>query len=367
MALQTPIAFIVFNRPELTQLVFNQIALAKPQVLLVIGDGPRSSHPDDSDKVATTRAIIQQVDWPCKVLTNFADTNMGCKYRVSSGLSWVFEQTEQAIVLEDDCIPDPSFFIYCEAMLDRFRNDDRIVAISGNNFQTGQRWGTDSYFFSKYFHCWGWATWRRSWKNFDSSITSWPKFQTTGGMTSLADSSTEDMYWTKIMDQEYRCEIDSWAYAFLYMCWAQGQLTILPNTNLVSNIGFGEDGTHTKNINEKKANFPIENIGPLRHPTLRVRDKAADRYIFTNYFEGKRIHGLKWLRRRLRHKRLSLRIAKQALAGKDPPVSLQQDSNLTRQVCKIGISSESVHQAENVAKKPKAESYCRPHSQRGRA
>lgn len=156
--LTTPVAFIIFNRPDTTEKVFAEIAKAKPPKLLVIGDGPRVSRQGEAEKVAAARSIIQCVDWDCEVQTNFSDVNLGCKRRVSSGIDWVFEQVEEAIILEDDCLPDPTFFRFCEELLARYRHDQRIGMISGDNFQFGSRRNDDSYYFSKYVHIWGWAT-----------------------------------------------------------------------------------------------------------------------------------------------------------------------------------------------------------------
>jgi hypothetical protein len=157
----TPIAFFIFNRPDTTARVFEAIRQAQPSKLLVVADGPRSTRPGEAEKCAATRAIIDQVDWECEVLTNYSDVNLGCRHRVSSGLDWVFEQVEEAIILEDDCLPHPTFFRFCEELLEWYRHDHRIVAISGDNFQNGHQSGEFSYYFSRYVHIWGWATWRR--------------------------------------------------------------------------------------------------------------------------------------------------------------------------------------------------------------
>ena len=141
--LNTPVAFLIFNRPETTHRVFAEIARARPRRLLIVADGPRSEA--DADKCRAARAVIERVDWQCDILTNYSDINLGCKRRISSGLSWVFEQCEEAIVLEDDCLPDPTFFRFCAELLDKYRNDQRIMMISGNNFQSGYVRGTSSY------------------------------------------------------------------------------------------------------------------------------------------------------------------------------------------------------------------------------
>jgi hypothetical protein len=147
--LTTPVALLIFNRPDTTALVFQAIAKAKPPKLLVVADGPRDARPGEADKCQAARAIIEQVDWPCEVITHYADTNMGCKLRVSSGISWIFDQVEEAIILEDDCLPDPTFFRYCQEMLERYRDNERVGMVSGGNLQFGQKRGYGSYYFSK--------------------------------------------------------------------------------------------------------------------------------------------------------------------------------------------------------------------------
>ena len=115
--LNTPVAFLIFNRPHTTQRVFAEIAKARPPKLLVVADGPRNDRPGEAELCAQTRAIIDQVDWDCEVLTHYADKNMGCKKRIASGIDWVFTQVEEAIILEDDCLPEASFFQFCEENL----------------------------------------------------------------------------------------------------------------------------------------------------------------------------------------------------------------------------------------------------------
>lgn len=172
--LDTPIVFIIFNRPETTRKVFEKIALVRPKRLFVIADGPRESKLNEGEACAETRKIIDEINWNCDVHKIYSEINLGCKSRIVSGLNIVFDLTTEAIILEDDCIPDPSFFPYCESLLERYRNDERIGLISGNNFLFGDYDNFDSYYFSRYPHIWGWASWRRAWKKYDSQICQWP-------------------------------------------------------------------------------------------------------------------------------------------------------------------------------------------------
>lgn len=172
MSVSTPVAFFIFNRPVLTEIVFEAIAKAKPKKLLVVADGPRFAEEEEKCQKARA-AVIDKINWECEVLTNFSDRNQGCKYRVSSGLDWVFSEVEEAIILEDDCLPAPSFFRFCETLLARYRDDERVMTISGDNFQLGNSRTEYSYYFSKYTHIWGWASWRRAWQHYDVDMKSW--------------------------------------------------------------------------------------------------------------------------------------------------------------------------------------------------
>jgi hypothetical protein len=284
MRLRTPVAFLVFNRPDTTERVFETIAAAKPSKLLVVADGPRRDRLDDAENCEATRAIIQRVDWECEVLTNFAQENMGCRQRVSSGLTWVFEQVEQAIILEDDCQPHPDFFRYCDELLDRFQDDERVMAISGDNFQFGHNSTPYSYYFSRYCHVWGWATWRRAWNHYDVRMTQWPELRDTSFLRSFCDSAELENYWRKILDAVHAGEIDTWDYQWAFACWIQSGLTVLPGLNMISNIGFGGSATHTTH-QSPFANMAVESIGfPLVHPPYMVPHVAADAYTVETMF-----------------------------------------------------------------------------------
>ena len=284
MTCSTPVVFLIFRRPDLTALVFEAIRQAQPSKLLVVADGPR--HEAEAELCQQARAITEQVDWDCQVLRNYADVNLGCRRRVSSGLDWAFDQVEEAIVLEDDCLPHPSFFYYCQELLDRYRDDQRIWCISGNNFQQGQWRGEASYYFSNYNHCWGWASWRRAWQRYDHNLTHWPAFRDGKYLTGILDSDLEVEYGQVIFERLYsQGQPNSWAYPWVFTCWQNRGLTALPNVNLVSNIGFGKDGTHTLEDSDV-AMMPVANIGELQHPALITRDKSADIYTFRTVFSN---------------------------------------------------------------------------------
>jgi hypothetical protein len=281
--LTTPVVFIVFNRPDTTERVFAEIARAKPPKLLVVGDGPRIDHPGEAEKVAATRAIIEKVDWPCEVLTNYSNVNLGCKNRVSTGIDWVFSQVEEAIILEDDCLPDPSFFRFCQELLVYFRHDQRIGMISGDNFQFGRKYGQDSYYFSKYVHIWGWATWRNRWCGvYDVKMECWPKIRDQGCVANLVGNAVEAKYWFKNFERTYNGKIDTWDYQWNFANWLNGRLSIMPSVNLISNIGFGLGATHTTGDSDVAA-IPVQSISfPLAHPVGVFRNLLADEINYNN-------------------------------------------------------------------------------------
>ena len=277
--LTTPVAFFIFNRPDSTEKVFHEIAKAKPAKLFVIGDGPGANHTGEYKRVADTREIICRVDWDCEVITNFSESNLGCKERVSSGIDWVFEQVEEAIFLEDDCLPAPTFFRFCQELLYCYRHDQRIGMISGDSFQFGNHRNDDSYYFSKYVHVWGWASWRDRWvESYDVNMTKWPRIRDEGWLADIVGDTSEASYWQTIFERVHRDEIDTWDYQWVFANWVEGRLSITPAVNLISNIGFGENATHTK-WRSVFSDMKAEEISfPLKHPLFMVRNATADFY-----------------------------------------------------------------------------------------
>lgn len=285
--MNTPIAYIVFNRPQHTEQTFAALREQRPSRLFIIADGPRSRHPADAERCTEVRAIVEQVDWPCEVQRHYADTNLGLKRRVSSGLDWVFGQVEHAIVLEDDCVAHSDFFRFCDALLEHYATDERVAVVTGNNFQNGRRRGDGSYYFSKYNHCWGWATWRRAWQHYRGELPFWPVWRTSPAWRRQMPDRVERAYWEAIFDRVYKGQIDSWAYPWTASLWYRGGLTATPNVNLVTNIGFGADATHTKAADSDLGGLPTHPLGELRHPSRVERDQAADRYAFNHAFGGR--------------------------------------------------------------------------------
>jgi hypothetical protein len=295
MSFSTPIGFLIFNRPDLTEIVFQEIAKIKPRQLFVIADGPRS--PAEKEKCDQTRLIVRKVDWDCEVLTNFSEVNLGCGRRVSSGFDWVFSQVEEAIFLEDDVLPSPSFFSFCQTLLEYYRYDERVMHISGDS-SVNKNITNDSYYFSKYPHIWGWASWRRAWQHYDYEMKSWPMFKELGLLSSICDRPDEQKHWMSLLDQMYADPqvIDTWDYQWLYTCWSQGGLSITPNHNLMSNIGFNrEDSAHTAK-DDPRSKLPTSNIWEISHPQFILRNKVADNNTYNNIWHDSL---LKKLQRRI--------------------------------------------------------------------
>ncbi|OOC47844.1 hemolytic protein HlpA-like protein [Thioalkalivibrio versutus] len=283
----SPVAYIAFNRPQHTEKTFAVLREQRPSQLFIIADGPRPGHPTDAERCAAVREIVEQVDWPCEVHRHYADSNMGLKQRVSSGLDWVFSQVERAIVLEDDCVAHPDFFRFCDALLDKYADDDRVSVITGNNFQNGHWRGDGSYYFSKYNHCWGWATWRREWLKYEGSIPFWDKWKVSEDWAQKTPDRVERRYWGRIFDGVRAGKFDSWAYPWTASLWYRGGLTATPNVNLVSNIGFGKESTHTGSRSSPVAELPTSEIGTLSHPSEVGQDLVADQHVFEFNFGGR--------------------------------------------------------------------------------
>lgn len=281
--LTTPVAFFIFNRSDTTECVFEEIRRARPPKLLLVADGPRTDRVGEAEKCQAVRSIIDAVDWPCEVLKNYSDINLGCKVRMSSGIDWVFEQVEEAIFLEDDCLPHPTFFRFCQELLVRYRHDLRIAQISGCNFQFGTRRNEDSYYFSKYNHVWGWASWRNRWQGcYDVNISNWPKIRDEGWLLDMLGNKKEKDHWTKIFEAVYQGKFDTWDFQWTFACWLQGRLTVLPNSNLISNIGFGVDATHTIDENIF-SNIPTESVSfPLIPPVGVICNRIMDERVFNS-------------------------------------------------------------------------------------
>jgi hypothetical protein len=282
----TPILFIVFNRPEVTQRVFDEIKKQRPKYLFISADGPRSVNEEDVKKCQATRdLVIKGIDWDCEVNTLFRDENLGCGVGVSEAITWFFENVEQGIILEDDCLPNQSFFRYCETLLEKYKEDENVYGITGNNFQNGIVRGNSSYYFSHYPHIWGWASWKRAWKHYDFNLENLDAFEKNKIISKIDKRKIFAEYWISILKKTANKEIDTWDYQWLFTVWNRKGLIATPNVNLISNIGFGIEATHTLQRDSVFANMATNEIGSIMHPENIQVDKKADRYVSNRVFK----------------------------------------------------------------------------------
>lgn len=284
----TPILFLIFNRPDTTQTVFNRIREIRPARLYVAADAPRANKPAEAEACRATRAIIDQVDWPCEVKKLYRDENLGCKLSVSGAISWFFEQEEYGVILEDDCLPDPSFFPFCEELLLKYKDDDRIGHIGGNCNLPGIVKDGLSYDFCSITHIWGWATWRRVWKNMDVNFPFWETCRDRRSL--LFRTKWEEIYFSSFISDALhrRHGLNPWGVFYYYMLRTQNQLSVYPAVNLVTNIGLGDPAaTHTTK-KSRKLYVPSRPLAfPLRHPAYVMDNqkinKAAVKHSFFSY------------------------------------------------------------------------------------
>lgn len=287
MAVTTPVLLMGFNRPDTMAVVFDRLREVQPTQLFIAVDGPRADHPGEADKVQQCRDLVGQVDWDCEVHTLFQDQNLGCGLGVSTAISWFFEQVEEGIILEDDIVPAPSFFGFCEELLDRYRNDQRVFAISGCNYvpPTAQSHPDLPYRFSRVPHIWGWATWRRSWDQHRLDISDWRTRLPIRRIWADAQHSLPGTaYWISTFELLGRGQIDTWDGQLVLAAMARKQLTATSNTNLIENIGFGSDATHT--IEDRDELQPVVQAAlPLKDAPIGV-DERADAWTRKHHYRA---------------------------------------------------------------------------------
>jgi len=291
----TPILFLIFNRPDTTEKVFQKIREVQPRQLFVSADGPRSNRTNENHACVETRKIINKIDWKCDLHTNFSKNNLGCRIGVSSGIDWFFNQVEEGIILEDDCVPDISFFNFCHTLLEYYRNDERIMHIGGVNLQDGVIRGTGSYYFSKINHIWGWATWRRAWNKYDVNISSYPHLIAQNTLAQLFPDSAIKKYWQKNFNLVHTKQKDTWDIQWLFTMMVNNGLAILPNKNLISNIGYNLSATHTIDSFHELADRPTDSISEIKHPEFVIPNNQADYYTFRKYMNPNKLKKLQQL------------------------------------------------------------------------
>ncbi|WP_288205304.1 hypothetical protein [uncultured Parabacteroides sp.] len=290
----TPILFLIFNRPETTKQVFERIRQVKPSILYIAADAPRKNRPDEILRCQETREIVSHIDWPCELKTLYRDQNLGCKKAVSSAITWFFEQEEYGVILEDDCLPDLSFFYFCEELLLKYKDDNRIGHIGGNNFFRGIVKDNLSYDFCTFSHIWGWASWRRVWQHYDVNFSYWNEaLKEKYRMNSLFNNLLEKIYFSSFISDTLKGDrgINTWDVQYLFMLRVQNQLSIYPKVNLVTNIGLNDpNATHTTKKNKKSYILSEQIQFPLSHPKYILSNKLIDKTtVWKNFFSYKRL------------------------------------------------------------------------------
>ncbi len=280
--ISTPVLFLIFNRPETTFRVFQTIQKLQPPRFFIAADGPRQNKPEEKKQCDQTRAVVKEINWECEVKTLFRNENLGCRKAVSNAINWFFEFVDEGIILEDDCLPSLSFFWFCEELLKRYKDDMRIMHIAGYNPHFGKRYGDASYYFSNYNLIWGWATWKRAWKYYSENMSDYEYFLKSKTFKNIFHSKKEQSFFKDRFTQTYLERIDSWGYLWLLSRCMQGGYAIHPNCNLIENIGFTENATHTKSGYDKLGKNPKTDIKfPLIHPKFILPIRKADKKIFT--------------------------------------------------------------------------------------
>lgn len=302
---KSPVLFLIFNRPDTTERVFNEIRSARPSKLYIAADGARQDRIGETNLCEATRSAVSHIDWDCEVKTLFRTKNIGCKEAVSSAISWFFDQEEEGIILEDDCLPSNSFFSYCDELLEKYRFDTRIRHIAGCNLQLGRKWGEASYYFANQTHVWGWASWRRVWKDYDKELSAFNEEEAFLHINKIFDDPLVAEEWKKIFGMLKKDLINTWDYQLAIINFFNNSLSINPNFNLISNIGFRADGTHTLHSDNPYANLPLQEIGKLEHPKFVLPEKEADYAVFNRDFDLDRRHKKnktlkRWLKRLFR-------------------------------------------------------------------
>ena len=288
---KSPILLIGFNRPNETEQVLREIKKIKPIRLYFAVDGPRNGNGKDERFCQEVKALVELVDWPCQLFTSFSQENKGCKLGVSEAITWFLANEEQGIILEDDVIPSESFFYYCDDLLEKYADDKSVGLICGVNFIENEVINNDSYLFSKYSHIWGWATWRRAWELYDVGMDDWPVLKgSTDFIKKIAPTAAGRKYWVNIFDRSYEGKIDTWDYQLIYSCIKNNLLSVIPSKNMVLNIGFGVDATHTLGeAPQHVAGMKASEIEfPLKHPNVVNNNQSFDYVLHEKIFHEKK-------------------------------------------------------------------------------
>ena len=275
-AAKSPILLLIFNRPDTTKAVFEEIRNSKPAKLYLAADGPRQNREGEYDLCQQTIAVVSNIDWDCEVKTLYRKQNLGCKEAVSSAITWFFDQEEEGIILEDDCLPAKGFFKYCDTLLEKYRFDTRIRHVAGCNLHFGAKWGDASVFFSKRTEVWGWASWRRVWKDYDKELSSHTAEEMRAQFSKIFSDPFIVDSWVDAFNGVKKGEIDTWDYQLAILNYLNNGISVCPNVSLITNIGFRADATHSTNPNDRSANILLGEIDEITFPKDVLPDTAAD-------------------------------------------------------------------------------------------
>jgi len=279
---KVPVLLLFFNRPEHASTVLERVRAVRPSRVYVHCDGPRAGVAGEAEKVAAVRALVNTIDWQCEVYTLFRAKNMGLRNGVSNALDWFFEQEEMGIVLEDDCLPDISFFPYCETLLKEYQNDPKVMHIAGSNLAAEITAGQiESYFFSKFVFVWGWASWRSAWKKMSLNLDALDAFVAQNRLAEITSNTMSQAYLLDKFETTRQKKNNSWAYAWLFSVLQARGMSIVPSKNLVQNTGIGEAGaTHTSKKDARAAIRADQLDFPLIHPKTKLVRPGLDQLLF---------------------------------------------------------------------------------------
>lgn len=296
----TPILVIIFNRPDFAKNIYESLNQLQPAKLYVVSDGPRSK--EEELDIQKSRNIFKAIEWECEVSYNYSDVNLGLRKRISSGITWAFEKEEKLIILEDDCIPHADFFKYCNNLLSKYKDDERIMCINGSNLnpKISENF-SETYFFSRYSNSWGWATWKRAWNLFDSELVGLEDKEIYKNFANnLPRKYRSKAYWIFMLSKVKQQKIDSWAYRWMFTLWINNGLAIVPQSNLIQNIGNDYRSTHTKGdlhyINIKTSTLKQNNF---EEPELYIPNTCYDNWLEDSIYSKTIVNRILWAANRL--------------------------------------------------------------------
>ncbi len=327
--MDAPVVFIIFNRPKLTEKVWRSIESYKPKHLFIIADGPRPHVAGDAEKCAKTRQVVSKPNWDCVVQRDFSETNQNVNVRQITGLNWVFEHVDRAIILEDDCVPDLSWYGFAARMLERYAEDPRVMHISGRGVFKRLPATNESYYFTRSLSCWGWATWARAWKLLDWDLKAWPALRSTDHLTEAFVTDNAAKYYLKVFDELEKTprEARDKDYIWILTCLANAGLGIRPYKNLIEYIGFDEDATDRALMAamRKHIDIPVQGLNdPIIDPPYVVRNRTADKFTYETWWRDvrgpmERRQKLRNLYARVSRKLFSERWLHRQACGQDSP------------------------------------------------